>query len=90
MGIAGITMKIMPSSLEVDFEEIKKKIKSRVVGGGGKNCRFEEQPIAFGLKAIIVSFEINEDQELASIEENLGKLNGVKSVSVIDMRRAFG
>ena len=47
MGIALITIKLMPSSPEVNLEEIKEKAKEVVEKGQGKNPRFEEEPIAF-------------------------------------------
>ena len=39
--------------------------------GKGRNCAFEEEPIAFGLKALIVSFDIDEEQDLEPVEEGL-------------------
>ena len=90
MGTALLKYKIMPTSPEVNLEEIKEKAKKVVAEGKGKNCRFEEEPIAFGLKAVMVFFEIDESQELDPIEENLSKIKNVNSVQVVDMRRAFG
>jgi translation elongation factor EF-1beta len=51
---------------------------------------FHEEPIAFGLKAVIASFDILEQEPLEPIEENLRKIDEVNSTEVIDMRRAFG
>ena len=90
MGTALLRIKLMPSSLETDLEKIKQEAKSIIEKGQGRNCQFEEEPIAFGLKAIIVSFDIDESQNLYPIEENLGKIENVNSAQVIDMRRAFG
>ena len=90
MGTALLTIKIMPSSLEVNLEELKVEIKALVEENNGKNVRFEEEPIAFGLKAIMTFFDIDEEQELEELEEKLRKLENVNSVQVVDMRRAFG
>lgn len=90
MGIALIKMKIMPTSPEVDLEELKERIKEVIEKNLGKPTDFSEEPIAFGLKAIIAGFELNESIELDSIEENLKEVENVNSVQVIDMRRAFG
>jgi translation elongation factor aEF-1 beta len=90
MGIAVIKIKIMPSSVEENLEIIKKKAEEKINSGKGTNCRFEEENIAFGLKAIIVSFALDENFELEGIERDLEKIEGVNSVQVIDMRRAFG
>jgi len=90
MGTALLKIKIMLSSPNVNPEEIKKKAKPAIEKYGGKNCRFEEELIAFGLKALIACFDISEEQELEPIEEGLRKIKNVQSVQVTDMRRAFG
>ena len=90
MGIAAVKIKIMPSSPDVNLEEIKEKAKSIIEGKSGKNCKFEEEPIAFGLNAIIVLFAWPEEQELEELEKELNKIENVNSVQVVDMRRAFG
>ena len=90
MGIVLLKIKLMPASLEVNLEGIKEKAKTVVEKGKGRNCRFEEEPIAFGLKALIISFDIDEEQELDPIEESLQNLENINSAQVIDMRRAFG
>jgi len=80
----------MPTSPEVNLEEIKEKAQVVVEENKGRKCRFEEEPIAFGLKAVMVYFDIDEEQELEPIEEGLRKIENVNSVQVVDMRRAFG
>lgn len=90
MGTALLRIKLMPASPEVDLEKIKQEAKILIEKSQGKNCRFEEEPIAFGLKAVIVSFEIDESQELEPIEEGLRNIKNVNSAQVVDMRRAFG
>ncbi len=90
MGTALIKMKIMPSSPEADLEKIKEETKKKVESNNGEKCTFEEEPVAFGLKAIIANFSIDESNEIDPIEESLKKIENVNSVQVIDMRRAFG
>ena len=90
MGIAGVKIRIMPTSPEVDLERLKKTASVIIERMGGKNCKFEEEPIAFGLKAIIAFFAWPEELELDSLERFLGKVDQVSSVQTIDMRRAFG
>ena len=87
MGIAGVKIKIMPTSPEVDLEKIKEGAKILIEKKDGKNCSFEEEPIAFGLKAIIVLFAWPEEQELEELEEDLKKVENVNAVQVIDIRR---
>jgi len=90
MGIAAVKIRIMPTSPEVDLERLKKTAKIIVERMGGKNCKFEEEPIAFGLKAIIAFFAWPEELELDSLEGFLNKIEEVSSLQVIDMRRALG
>jgi elongation factor 1-beta len=90
MGIAAVKIKILPTSTEVDLEKLKETVKVLVEEMGGKNCNLEEEPIAFGLEALIAFFAWPEEKELETLEEALNKLEEVSSIQVIDMRRAFG
>jgi elongation factor 1-beta len=90
MGIALITIKLMPESPETNLEALKEKAKKVLEEKQADKVSFEEEPIAFGLKAIKASFEIDESQELEPIEESLKSIEEVTSSQVIDMRRAFG
>ena len=55
MGKAVITFKIMPTSPEVDLEPIKQEAQkiARDAGAIGE-MQVKEDPIAFGLKAVLV------------------------------------
>jgi len=90
MGIALIKIKIMPSSTEEDLKFIKEQAEKIVLKGKGTHYSSEEQNIAFGLKAIVISFALDESLELETIERALERIEGVSSVQVVDMRRAFG
>ena len=90
MGIALVKIKILPTSTEIDLEKLKETINSMVEGMGGKNCKIEEEPIAFGLVALIAFFAWPEEKELELLEGDMNKLEEVSSIQVIDMRRAFG
>ena len=90
MGIMLIKIKIMPVSPETDLEKIKNKAHNIIQEDNGKNITFHEEPIAFGLKAVIASFDIPEQEPLEPIEEELRKIDEINSTEVIDMRRAFG
>lgn len=90
MGTALIKIKLMPTAPDVNLEEIKSNSQKTIEETGGEKCSFEEEPVAFGLKAVIVSFSLDEDKELSPIEEKLKIIENINSVQVIDMRRAFG
>ena len=54
------------------------------------NISFEQKPIAFGLKAIIMKMDMPEDKGTDIVEEKLAKISGVSSITIEDYRRAFG
>lgn len=90
MGIAVVKIKILPVSPEVDLEKLRDKVKDLIEGMSGKGCNFEEEPIAFGLKALIVFFSWPEEIELEKLEERLNGIEDVSSIQIVDMRRALG
>jgi elongation factor 1-beta len=90
MGTAVVKIKIMPTSPEVELERIKGEVASKIEKMGGKGCKLEEEPIAFGLKAIIALFAWPEEAELENLEEALQGIEDVNSVQVVDIRRAIG
>jgi translation elongation factor aEF-1 beta len=90
MGTVSVKMKVLPESPDVDFEGLKEKIKSIVEKYETENCHFEEEPIAFGLKALITIFDCPDNLDVEPIEQELGKVENVNSVQLTDMRRAIG
>ncbi len=82
MGDVLITYKIMPDGVDIDFEKMKEEVKKRV-GDAGKVAEFDVQPIAFGLKALIVKVIVKDEGGVADrIEEELGKIENVQGVVV--------
>jgi translation elongation factor EF-1beta len=57
---------------------------------GAKNISFEEKPIAFGLKAVMMKMAWPEEKDTSIIEDKLTSINQVSSVNIEDYRRAFG
>jgi elongation factor 1-beta len=90
MGIMAVKIKIMPKSLETDLIKIEEEVKKMMEKCGVKNPKFEVQPIAFGLKTLIVLFGWPEEKEFEGFENSLMKIKGISSIKVIDMRRAIG
>lgn len=85
-----VKIKIMPKSLETDLVKIEEEVRVVMKTRGVKNPQFEVQPIAFGLKALIVLFGWPEEKEFEGFENSLMKIKGISSIKVIDMRRAIG
>jgi len=89
MGSINVRIKIMPSSPSDDLKKIEDNAKKIIEKNGGKGSIFEEEPIAFGLKAVLVTFLYPEEKELEEVESQIGKIENVKSMQIIDMRRAL-
>lgn len=93
MAMAVVTLKIMPESPDVDLEAVQQASVERIdafVGAEGEK-RFEVEPIAFGLKALKITFVMDEKiGSTETLEQEIGGIEGVNSVEVIDVRRAIG
>ena len=75
MGDVAISLKVLPSSAEVDLGKIKAELQAM----GAKEVR--EKDIAFGLKMIEVLFVIPDEEGAApGLEEKIQKIEGVGSV----------
>jgi len=91
MATAGIQFKIMPKNLDVDLDELKTKIQTAIeTFESGVFNDAKEEPIAFGLKALIVTIALSEDEESDAVEKALNEIEGVSSVELIDYRRVVG
>lgn len=87
-----VTLKIMPESPEVDLAKITEEAKNKIIDfAGAGDMKIEEKPIAFGLKAINIIFVMDEAKgSTEPLEDLISEIEGVKSVEVIDVRRAIG
>ena len=83
-----LKIKLMPESLDTDLAEIQLEIHNKLKEAS--NITIEEQEVAFGLKALVVSFAIPEEKGTDEVEASLSKIKGVSSVEIIDYRREFG
>jgi len=90
MSVIAVKIKVMPTSPEVNLEELQNRIKTLLESEGVQNTQFETEPIAFGLKAIIAMFGWPEEKELENLESELAKVENVNSVELLDIRRAIG
>ena len=92
MGTALVKLKIMPDSPEADLEAIKQKAEEIIKAEAeqGMKITFEEEPIAFGLKAVIAGFAIDESKQIDPLQDKIQEISNVKSAEVADFRRAFG
>jgi elongation factor 1-beta len=86
-----VKLKIMPSSPDTNMEALKEACIQKIKEFGGNIHASEEQPIAFGLKALIITFAYDESKGITDpLEEDITKLEEVASAEAIDVRRAIG
>ncbi|RMF05070.1 elongation factor 1-beta [Candidatus Woesearchaeota archaeon] len=86
-----VTVKMMPESPDVDLAEITAAAKEVISKNGGTVGKEEIQPIAFGLKAVVLTYVVDESLGgTDSVEAELAKIENVQSVEVTDVRRAIG
>ena len=90
MATVVIIVKLMPESPDVNLNDIKVSARSALEVHGAKNISFEEKPIAFGLKAIMMKLDMPEEKGTDLVEIELAKIKDVSSVTIEDYRRAFG
>lgn len=87
-----VTLKIMPESPETDLKEIEEKAKILIQNFTGEDqIKTEIEPIAFGLRALKLTFVM--DESIGSTEElenEIKEIKEVSSVEVVDVRRAVG
>ena len=81
MGEVAVVYKVMPEGLEVDLSVVKGHVEERG-GKYGKVHQVEEKPVAFGLKALMVTI-IMEDKTAKpdELEQELESIEGVQSVN---------
>lgn len=89
-GVAAVIARIMPSAPDTDLEAIKKSAKEKMEAQGAENISFEEQDIAFGLKAVMIKMAWPEEKSTDLVENGLAEIENVSSVQITDYRRAFG
>lgn len=82
----------MPDSPEVSIGELEKRVKTKIQSFCGETqTKTEITPIAFGLKALNITFVMDESKGSTDyLEEQITNLDDVNSVSVTDVRRAIG
>lgn len=86
-----VTMKIMPSSPEEDLDSIKSSATRLIAEFGGTVGKVDVEPVAFGLKALVFMFAMDESKgDTEDVEKKISTLDGVNSVQVTDVRRAVG
>jgi elongation factor 1-beta len=92
MAKAIITFKLMPESPDVDLEPIKEKAQEIAKKHGAiGSLVVKEEPIAFGLKAVLVlAMCVVEGADFEKIAEEMGTIADVQSAEIAKMDLALG
>lgn len=90
MAFVAITLRVMPTSPSVDMVKLKENVQKRVNEIGGNFHSAKEEPIAFGLNALVCLITWNESKDPDVIETEIAKVPDVNSVQITDVRRMLG
>jgi elongation factor 1-beta len=89
VGSVIVTYKVFPEDIMENFEDLKKKIEENLPKFASLEG-YSEEPIAFGLKALLVQIRFPEDKTgiLDEFESDLGKIEHVSQVQTLMVRRS--
>ena len=80
-----VTIKVMPTGIDVDLEKLEQDIKYAV-----NPDRINKEPVAFGLVALIVTTIVeDEGGQVDTLENKLRAINGVNDVEVTGVTRTL-
>lgn len=88
MGDVVALVKVMPTSAEVDLQQLKRRIEAAMPDGIALN-KITEEPVAFGLVALKVNVQMADEggAKTEKLEGILGGLDDVESAEVTDVGR---
>ncbi len=83
-----VSMKIFPTDIVIPLDQLKQQIQA-IIPQDSKILRFEEEPIAYGLKALIAHILIPEEKQdgLEKIENGIKQIQGVSNIETFMMQR---
>jgi elongation factor 1-beta len=89
MGTVIVTYKVFPEDIVENFDALKKEIDGKLPKDSSISG-YGEEPIAFGLKALLVQVRFPEDQTglVDEFETEMGKIKGVSQVQTMMVRRS--
>ena len=89
MGTVIVTYKIFPEDIVKNFDSLKKLLEEKVPQDSSVSG-YGEEPVAYGLVALLVQVRFPEDQSglVDEFETELGKIPGVSQVQTMDVRRS--
>lgn len=80
-------IKIFPTETTVDLVELRKKVEAGLPAGT-LVARFDEEPIAFGLVALVARIAMPEQEgQMDKVEEALKSVENVGEIQVVNVWR---
>ena len=88
MGRIKVVYKVFPKDIVDSFNDLKKKVESCLPEDSSVEG-YDEEPIAFGLKALLVQVTFPEEKTgiVDEFETQLEKIKGVSQVQTVIVRR---
>ncbi|MEM1539110.1 MAG: elongation factor 1-beta [Candidatus Bathyarchaeia archaeon] len=88
MGSVIISYKIFPTDITVNFDDLKRRIEA-ALPESATIYGYSEEPIAFGLKALICAIKIPEDKTgvLEEMEKRFEQISEISQVQPLTVRR---
>ncbi len=89
MGTVIVTYKVFPEDIVENFDSLKQKIETKLPKDSSISG-YGEEPVAFGLKALLVQVRFPEDQTglVDEFETALSQIPGVSQVQTLMVRRS--
>jgi translation elongation factor aEF-1 beta len=89
LGTVIVTYKVFPEDIVQNFDSLKKKIEEKLPKDSSVSG-YGEEPIAFGLVALLVQVRFPEDKTglVDEFETEMGKIPGVSQVQTMMVRRS--
>jgi elongation factor 1-beta len=83
-----VSLKIFPTDIVSDMSGLQDRIR-KTLEGSASVYKFEEEPVAFGLVALVAHILMPEDIEgrMDEVERRLKSIDGVSEVQVLVSRR---
>ena len=86
-----IEMKVMPVSTDTDLTKLRHDVEKLILEDGARVYQHKIEPVAFGLKALILTIVADEEKGSTDVlEEKITALQHVESVQVTSVSRALG
>lgn len=81
-------MKIFPTGTDIDLNQLKQKIE-KTLPADSSVYKFAEEPVAFGLNALIAHILVPEEKSggLDEVERGIQKIVGVSQIQTVMVRR---